>query len=46
MDTLASGEVRGLNAGKRVVLSKDFPGSDCDVQCRFMDAMALVATYG
>ena len=45
MDTLASGEVRGLNAGKRVVLSKDFPGSDCDVQCRFMVAM-VVATYG
>ena len=46
MDTLASDEVRGLNAGKRVVLSKDFPGSDSDVQCRFMDAMELVATYG
>jgi len=46
MDSLASGEVRGLNAGKRVILSKDFPGSDSDVQCRFMDAMELVATYG
>jgi len=31
MDTLASDEVRGLNAGKRVVLSKDFPGNDRDV---------------
>jgi len=46
MDSLASGEVRGLNAGKRVILSKDFPGSDSDVQCRSKDAMELVATYG
>ena len=46
MDTLATGEVNGLRAGKRVVLSKSFPGSDRDVQARFMDGMALVARYG
>ena len=46
MDTLAAGEVNGLRARKRVVLSKSFPGSDRDVQARFMDGMALVATYG
>ena len=43
MDTLLAGENRGLKAGKLVVLSKNFPGSDRDVQCRFMDAMSLVA---
>ena len=46
MDTLALGEVRGLHASKGVSISNDFRGSDCDVQCRFMDAMALVARYG
>ena len=46
MDTLLAGENRGLKAGKLVVLSKNFPGSDRDVQCRFMDAMSLVAKYG
>ena len=40
MDTLAAGEVNAAYAGKRVVLSKSFPGSDRDVSCRFMDAMA------
>lgn len=46
MDTLATVEVRGLKAEKRVV-SKVFSGSDRDVQCRFMDAiMSLVARYG
>lgn len=44
--TLNAGEHRGIRAGKRVVLSKDFPGSDRDVHARFMDAMALVARYG
>ena len=46
MDMLAAGEVTGLRAGKRVVLSKSFPGSDRDLQARFMDVMALVARYG
>ncbi|KAG2659649.1 hypothetical protein PVAP13_1KG374505 [Panicum virgatum] len=46
MDTLAAGEHRGLKAGKLVVLSKNFFGSDRDVQCRFMDAMSLVTKYG
>jgi len=46
MDTLATGEHRGLKAGKLVVLSKNFPRSDRDMQCRFMDAMSLVAKYG
>ena len=46
LDSLASGEVSGQRTGKRVVLSTDFPGSDRDVSCRFMDAMALVARYG
>ena len=41
-----AGEHRGLKAGKLVVLSKNFSGSDRDVQCRFMDAMSLVAKYG
>ena len=46
MDTLLAGENRGLKAGKLVVLSKNFPESDRDVQCRFMDAMSLVTKYG
>ena len=46
MDTLLAGEHRGLKAGKLVVLPNNFPGSDRDVQCRFMDAMSLVAKYG
>ena len=32
MDTLAAGEHIGLKAGKLVVLSKNFSGSDIDVQ--------------
>ena len=46
MDTLAAREHRCLKAGKLFVLSKNFSGSDRDVQCRFMDAMSLVAKYG
>ena len=46
MDTLAAGEHWGLKVGKLVVLSKNFLVSDRDVQCRFMDAMSLVARYG
>ena len=46
LDTLAAGEADALRAGLRVVLSKDFPGSDRDVQSRFMDAMTLVTRYG
>jgi len=38
LDTLAAGEADASKAGLRVVLSKDFPSSDHDVQCRFMDA--------
>jgi len=38
LDTLAAGEADASKAGLRVVLCKDFPGSDHDVQCRFMDA--------
>ena len=43
---LAGGEADASKAGLRVVLSKDFPGSDRDVQCRIMDAMTLVTRYG
>jgi len=46
LDTLAAGEADASKAGLRVVLSKDFPGSDHDVQSRFMDAMTLVTRYG
>jgi hypothetical protein len=43
---LALGDSDAINVGKRIVLSKNFPGSDRDVHSRFMDAMALVAWYG
>ena len=46
LDTLAAGEADASKAGLRVVLSKDFSGSDRDVQSRFMDAMTLVTRYG
>lgn len=46
LDTLATGEADASKAGLRIVLSKDFPGSDRDVQCRFMNAMTLVTRYG
>lgn len=46
LDTLAFGEVDALKAGKQIVLTKNFPGSDRDVCARFMDAMALVARFG
>ena len=46
LDTLAAGEADALRAGLRFVLSKDFLGSDRDVQSRFMDAMTLVTRYG
>lgn len=45
LDTLATGEADASKAGLRIVLSKDFPGSDHDVQCRFIDAMTLIAWY-
>uniref|UniRef100_K3ZCU2 Helitron helicase-like domain-containing protein n=1 Tax=Setaria italica TaxID=4555 RepID=K3ZCU2_SETIT len=46
LNTLTTGEVDASKAGLRIVLSKDFSGSDRDVQTRFMDAMTLVARYG
>jgi hypothetical protein len=46
VDCLALGDSDSRKVGKRIVLSKDFPGSDRDVHSRFMDAMALVAWYG
>jgi hypothetical protein len=46
VDCLALGDSDSRMVGKRIVLSKDFPGSDRDVHSRFMDAMALVAWYG
>ncbi|XP_066381900.1 uncharacterized protein [Miscanthus floridulus] len=46
IDTLAAGEARASEAGKRIVLSKDFHGSDRDVHARFMDAMTLVTRFG
>ena len=42
LDTLPTGEARVSQAGRRVVLSKDFLGSDHDVHSRYMDAMALI----
>jgi hypothetical protein len=46
VDFLALGDSDARKVGKRILLSKDFPGSDRDVHSRFMDAMALVARYG
>jgi hypothetical protein len=43
---LALSDSDARKVGKRIVLSKDFPGSDRDVHSRFIDAMALVARYG
>uniref|UniRef100_K4AJJ9 Helitron helicase-like domain-containing protein n=1 Tax=Setaria italica TaxID=4555 RepID=K4AJJ9_SETIT len=46
LDTLATGEANASKARLRIVLSKQFPGSDRDVQSRFMDALTLVTRYG
>ena len=46
LDTLAAGETRASQTGRRIILSKDFPGSDRDVHSRYMDAMALITQYG
>jgi hypothetical protein len=46
LDMLAMGEADASKVSLRDVLSKDFPGSDRDVQARFMDAMTLVTRYG
>uniref|UniRef100_K3ZF28 Helitron helicase-like domain-containing protein n=1 Tax=Setaria italica TaxID=4555 RepID=K3ZF28_SETIT len=46
VDTLATGEADASKAGHRIVLSKQFSGSDRDVQSQFMDAMTLVTRYG
>jgi hypothetical protein len=46
VDCLALSDSDARKVSKRIVLSKDFPGSDRDVHSRFMDAMALVAWYG
>jgi hypothetical protein len=40
---LALGDSDAIKVGKRIVLSKDFPGFDRDVHSHFMDAMAFVA---
>jgi len=46
LDTLAAGETHASQTGRRIILSKDFPGSDRDVHSRYMDAMALITRYG
>jgi hypothetical protein len=43
---LALSDSGARKVGKRIVLSKDFPGSNRDVHSRFIDVMALVARYG
>jgi hypothetical protein len=46
LDTLIVGEADASKVGLRIVLGKHFPGSDRDVQSRFMDAITLVQRYG
>lgn len=46
MDTLAAGETRAHEAGRRIVLPRTFHGGDRDVQSRFLDAMTLVQRHG
>jgi hypothetical protein len=43
---LALGDSDARKVDKRIVLSKDFIGSNRDVHSRFMDVMDLVAWYG
>ncbi len=46
VDVLSSGETSGSAVGKRVVLPRSFPGGDRDMQRRFLNAMALVQSFG
>lgn len=46
VDSVASGEVRGSMAGKRIVLPSSFIGGPRDIRRRYLDAMALVQRYG
>ena len=46
VDTIAAGEARASETGRRIVLPKNFPGSDRDVQARYLDATTLVQRYG
>lgn len=46
IDTLAAGEARASEVGRRIVLPRSFPGGDRDVQARFLDAMTLVQRFG
>lgn len=41
-----SGETRGKEVGKRIVLPRSFPGGDRDMQRWFLNAMALVQRFG
>jgi hypothetical protein len=46
VDVMNAGETRGCRVGKRIVLPRIFPGSDTDMQRRFLDAMAIVQRFG
>ncbi|EEE62888.1 hypothetical protein OsJ_17692 [Oryza sativa Japonica Group] len=46
VDVINSGETRGKEVGKRIVLPRSFPGGDRDMQRRFLNAMALVQRFG
>ncbi|TVU29842.1 hypothetical protein EJB05_21430 [Eragrostis curvula] len=46
LDTLASGEARASEAGRRLVLPQSMTGCDRDVHMRFLDAMTLMQRFG
>uniref|UniRef100_A0ACD5ZSL2 Uncharacterized protein n=1 Tax=Avena sativa TaxID=4498 RepID=A0ACD5ZSL2_AVESA len=46
VDVIDTGETRGSQVGKRIVLPRTFPGGDRDMQRRFLDAMTIVQRFG
>ncbi|XP_050222183.1 uncharacterized protein LOC126672278 [Mercurialis annua] len=46
VDCVKSGETRGMQVGKDLILPASFIGGPRDMRRRYLDAMALVQTYG
>ncbi|XP_073121315.1 uncharacterized protein [Henckelia pumila] len=46
VDSVVRGEAKGSEVGRRIVLSASFIGGPRDMRRRYLDAMALVRTFG
>ena len=46
VDVIHAGETHGSKVDKTIVLPRTFSGCDCDMQQRFLNAMAIVQCFG